>query len=118
MIGAASTKGLGGDCSGSTWRIYEAAGFSFDYVQSGEFAAYAVRSGRFRKLDPGEPRQDGDVLSWPNHMAIVSSFSSAAERPTGHDDMWTASHPGGPAYAPALLRYWHPETATTYRYQT
>lgn len=117
LVGPASTKGLGGDCSGSTWRIYATAGFLFDYVQAIDFPPYAIRSGHFRKLDPGEPRQDGDLLSWQNHMAIFSSFSSSAERPSAINDMWTASHRGGAPYGPAPLRYWHPEMATAYRYQ-
>jgi hypothetical protein len=129
LLGAGSVKGVGGDCSGSTWLIYKAAGFPYEYQQAAGFAAYALRTGLFRELAGGDARQDGDILSWPNHMAIVSTFvadpahaTTARTNRAGHpwtqkNDMWTASHPGGPAYACAELRFWRNDPPRVFRYQ-
>jgi cell wall-associated NlpC family hydrolase len=121
LVGAASTKGTtgGGDCSGSTFKIYQAAGFAFEYHSAGQFPAYALSSGHFRELNTGEAKQDGDILSWSDHMAIYSTFMSAAEtkdkttnrtNKQGHgwiqnNDMWTATHTGGGPYHPGALIY-------------
>lgn len=112
LVGNNSTKGEtgGGDCSGTTCKIYAAAGFRYEYQSTEAFPNYVLKSGLFRKLDPGDAMQDGDLLYWSDHMAIYSTFMSAAEslfkttprtnkagQPwTQHNDMWTASRPGGP----------------------
>lgn len=129
LIGDHSVKGVGGDCSGSTNKIYIAAGFPYDYAMSSDFPAYAIKSGHFRKLDQNEVKQEGDLLSWSDHMAIYTSF--AADRPnattartnpagkpwTQINDMWTASKPKGPAYGPNVMRFFKTVPPTVYRYQ-
>jgi len=131
LVGNASIKGQGGDCSGSTWRIYAAAGFSYDYRNTGTFASYAASPGPFRKLGDSEVRQDGDVLLWSEHMAIYTTFSSPLEAPlrttprmnrhnqpwTQVNDMWTAHYTGGPAYGTGASQYFsQTETPDVYRY--
>jgi hypothetical protein len=81
------------------------------------FPDYALKSGLFRELGSGEDKQDGDILSWSNHMAIYCTFAADTENATTprvnkngskwtqNNDMWTASHPDGPTYAPAEMRW-------------
>ncbi len=126
-IGEASSKGVGGDCSGSTFRIYAAAGFPYDYRRTEDFPAYALKSGHFRELAAGDKPQDGDVLSWHGHMSIYSTFSTASEAASAttkdrrgaaqFNDMWTAFHPGGPVYGPAKASYFRPDPPHIFRYQ-
>lgn len=128
LVGAHSVRGVGGDCSGSTWLIYAAAGFPYEYQATGTFLAYVRKTGRFRELGANERRQDGDILYWPNHMAIYSTFAmdqADATTPrinkqhhawTQKNDMWTASHPGGQVYGPAELRFWRPDAPRVFRY--
>jgi hypothetical protein len=128
--GANSIKGVLGDCSGSTFQIYKAAGFPYAYQITGSFMAYARSSGVFRSLAAGEPSQDGDILYWPGHMAIYSTFSSnpanamttvtntrTGGTSTFQNDMWTAYHPGGQPYGPFLSRKWSPVPPIVFRYQ-
>lgn len=129
LNGAGAIKGVGGDCSGTTQRIYQGAHCPYAYQTANHFAVYALNSGLFRELGAGDQKQDGDILLWPNHMAIYSSFASdlknaTTERTTAQgkkwiqkNDMWTASHPNGPAYAPAEMRYWRPDAPRVFRYQ-
>lgn len=129
LIGPKSIKGVGGDCSGSTYLIYKAAGFPYDYQVAAAFAEYAVKSGLFRQIGTGEQKQDGDILSWPNHMAIYASFqndkthattprvSRKGQKWTQVNDMLTASHPHGADYAPAEMRWWRPDPPKVFRYQ-
>ena len=130
LMGAASSKGESGraDCSGSTWRIYEEAGFPYRYQATATFLNYVKDSGRFRELKPEEARQDGDVLFWPGHIAISSSFTTADSQWANFtrkskpqhvtNDMWSATHPGGAPFGPAISAYWfggrHPRV---FRYQ-
>ena len=136
LIGFHSSKGKGGDCSGTTWRIYAAVGFPYDYKVAAAFAAYAKMTGRFRELQAGEAEQDGDVLSWHNHMAIRSTFSTQAEQKfrttqrtnsAGHkwiqiNDIWTATHPpsatqpAGHPYEPFVMKWIHPNKPRVFRY--
>ncbi|CAN7571146.1 hypothetical protein [Acidovorax sp. Leaf78] len=130
LRGSASTKGGSGDCSGTTFLIYREAGFPYEYQTSGTFPAYAQRSGLFRLLTATEAVQPGDVLSWPNHMAIYAGSALQKEDATTqrvnangknwtqHNDIFTATRPNGPAYMPASLRYWRPDPPKVYRYQT
>jgi cell wall-associated NlpC family hydrolase len=119
LVGMLSEKGQGGDCSGTTYKIFQAVGLPYEYRTAGDFPAYAVESGLFRELKNGEARQDGDVLSWSHHVAVYSTFSTSAEassattqRTGSHgtwtqvNDMWTAHHSGGDPYSPAALKYW------------
>lgn len=130
LRGASSVKGVAGDCSGTTFLIYRAAGFPYDYQPSGTFPTYARHSGIFRLLASDEPVQVGDVLSWPNHMAIYAGsalqkedattarVNASGKSWTQHNDIFTATRPNGPAYMPASLRYWRPDPPKIYRYQT
>lgn len=131
-IGAASVKGTRGDCSGSTWSIYNEAGFSYEFRSTSTFPDYAISSGLFRKLAEGETKQDGDILHWSGHMAIYAALSLAqdtdgnattarttakGQKWTMVNDIWTATHPGGPAYCAYELKWWNPVKPTVYRYQ-
>jgi hypothetical protein len=128
--GAGAIKGVGGDCSGTTQKIYSTAKFSYDYRMTSEFPAYALSSGLFRELKAGEIKQDGDILSWHNHMAIYCTFkgdpddaTTKRKRKDGqgtwtqNNDMWTASKPDGPPYAAAEMRWWRPDAPRVFRYQ-
>ena len=129
LNGQASAKGIGGDCSGITYRIYSAAHFPYPYLSSGTFRTDAVTNGLFRELAPTEAKQDGDILSWPNHMAIYSTFAKDLDNATTarvtksgspwtqRNDMWTASHPGGPGFAAAEMRWWRSDAPKVFRYQ-
>ena len=131
LVGGASDKGVGGDCSGSTYRIYTAAGFPYATAQStAAFPDYAVQSGLFRKLGPDEAAQDGDVLSWSGHMAIYCTFyldsvnaddgskTSGGVKFVQNNDMWTAYYTGGPPYGPAKISWFKGGVMpTVYRYQ-
>src|SRR5450432_3554678 len=75
LIGPASEKGTGADCSGSTQKIYANAGFQYVYQMASALAGYAASSGLFRELGASEAWQDGDILSWTNHMAIYCTFT-------------------------------------------
>jgi hypothetical protein len=127
LVGSKSTKGEkgGGDCSGTTWLIYSAAGFQYEYQTSKSFPENALKRGLFREVAAGDAKQDGDILWWNDHMAIYSTFMSPAETKfkttarknkngaswTQTNDMWTASHPGGLPFRPAAIRYFGKEMA-------
>lgn len=130
MVGGNSEKGVSGDCSGTTYKIYTAAKFPYDYQSTAVFPGYAIASGLFRKLEPTEAMQDGDILYWTGHMAIYCTFymdpDNAVTQRTNKNgqkyeqknDMWTASHTGGSAYAPGKVSYFKPGTLPiVYRYQ-
>jgi hypothetical protein len=129
LLGKESSKGTGGDCSGSTYKIYGVAGFSYDYRNAASFPDYATKSGHFRKLDSSETKQEGDILWWPDHMAVFSSFASDDENATTPrvnrrgqpwtqtNDMWTATHDGGGPYGPAQMHWFKPGPPVVYRYQ-
>ena len=101
----------------------------YTYQAAHAFPVYALKSGLFRELGAGDQRQEGDIMSWPNHMAIYSSFVSDSENATTRrvnlnsgqkwtqkNDMWTASKPGGLPYGPAELRYWRSDAPRWFRY--
>jgi hypothetical protein len=133
LVGDRSIKGHSGDCSGSTNKIYSKAGFSYEYRSVATFEAYAGSSRLFRKLRDDEQKQDGDILLWEDHMAIYSTFSAPLEAPfrttarvnkqnkkevhwTQVNDMWTASHTGGPAYGAGASKYWKDDAPDSYRF--
>ena len=131
LVGDKSIKGQGGDCSGSTFLIYAKCELPYPYQDTSKFASYADTSGRFRKLDGKEARQDGDILLWDEHMAIYSTFKAALEAPlrttarvnkagkpwTQINDMWTAHHTDGPPYGTAASKYFEDgDIPDTYRY--
>lgn len=76
LIGQSSAKQHGGDCSGSTLKIFVAVGFRYIYQASGTFRHYAASTGIFRQLLASESMQSGDILSWPNHMAVHAEFAA------------------------------------------
>ena len=127
LVGAASVKGKGGDCSGSTNKIFVEAGFPYPYQSTTMFAAYARSTNRFRKIDPATvPLQPGDVLLWEGHMAIYAPFTEDDPRSdTGvvkdgkkmKNDMYTAfnSHANKP-YGPYNIKTFRGDKPTVYRY--
>jgi hypothetical protein len=129
LNGAAAMKGVGGDCSGTTQKIFEAAKFPYPYTMAGDFAKFALDKGPFRELTAAETKQDGDILSWSNHMAIYATFAGDPDdavtvrfnkngtKWNQKNDMWTASKPDGPAYGPAELRWWRQDAPRVFRYQ-
>ncbi len=74
LVGDASQEGVGADCSGSTCKIYDAAGDAYAYTSSGAFAAAAAQVGSFPfyELAPGQSPQPGDVILFPWHIAIYA----------------------------------------------
>lgn len=130
LVGPQSAKGEGGDCSGSTFKIYGAAGFPYDYQTAGGFQEYAVSSGRFREIDiASESLQSGDILSWSSHMAIHVNFppghqyattdriNKKGSHWTQKNDMFTATHTGGPNYQAGKREYFRPDQPRVFRYQ-
>ncbi|AZN36331.1 C40 family peptidase [Iodobacter ciconiae] len=126
LIGAASQKGIAGDCSGSTYFIYKEAGFPYVYQTTSTFIDYANKTHRFReiKLAADETPQAGDVLWWSGHMAIYAPF------PEGHpkqkfevpgskavNDMYTAfnSRTGHP-YGPFNIKKFRKDPFKVFRY--
>lgn len=85
FVGAGSRKLVGGDCSGSTYKIYQEAGYPYPYKTTANFEAYVAQSGRFREVAADRSNmQAGDVLLWPGHMAIYAPFPEGnAKRMTG-----------------------------------
>ncbi|HEY1755878.1 MAG TPA: hypothetical protein VGG72_10815 [Bryobacteraceae bacterium] len=118
--GPKSEKGVAGDCSGTTQKIYTVATCPYEYQSSHTFPEYALKSGLFRELQAGERKQDGDILLWPGHMAIYCSFATDPnnaktprlnknnEKWTQVNDMWTASNPKphSPPYFASRMEYW------------
>ncbi|GAA5175536.1 hypothetical protein GCM10025771_07970 [Niveibacterium umoris] len=92
MVGARSEKGIVGDCSGTTFKIYTEAGFPYGYRMTADFVAYVTETNRFREIDPAtQPMQAGDVLFWTGHMAIFAPF------PEGHPKRETGVMKAGKA---------------------
>ena len=129
-IGDKSVKKVGGDCSGSTWRIYQAAGFPYPYQATATFAKYVQSSGGFRELKSGEAHQDGDLLLWSSHMAIYTSFADDQDNATTQrtnksgtaftqrNNMWSATRTGGLPYGPYRIEYFSTtEKPRYFRYQ-
>lgn len=129
MVGAASKKLATGDCSGSTNKIYVEAGFGYPYQTTAGFAAYALKTNRFRKIDASRtPMQAGDVLLWQGHMAIYAPFRSDDPRyDTGlqksgrkvFNNMYTAFNTRtGRPYGPSNIEWFRPSPPApeVYRY--
>lgn len=127
LVGGASVKGIGGDCSGTTNKSFVAAGFPYPYQSTANFADYAMKSHRFRKIDPDkQAMQAGDVLLWPGHMAIYAPFPEGDPRRDTcvvkqgkkmANDMYTAfnSHTEKP-YGPYNIKTFRGDKYSVYRY--
>jgi hypothetical protein len=126
-IGAGSQKGVKGDCSGTTNKIFVEAGFPYPYQPTFAFTEYAAKSHRFREVDPKKtPMQAGDVLLWPGHMAIYAPFPEGhPKRDTGvmkngrkmFNDMYTAFNDRRYApYAPYNISVFRPDHYKVFRY--
>jgi len=84
LVGAGTIKGKQGDCSGTTWGIYNEAGFQYDYSMANELG----NNPRFISLGdiPGAEPQPGDAGWKPGHVVIyigdgnyVSASTSAGK---------------------------------------
>ncbi len=100
VYGGKSKKGA--DCSGSTYCIFNEAGFPYAYTTSSKFKDAALHNPNFpfRALRSGENPQPGDVILLPGHLAIYAGSEG------GHEVMWTATHPDGPNYKMEIIKYW------------
>jgi hypothetical protein len=127
LVGASSVKGVGGDCSGTTNKIFISTGFPYPYQSTANFASYARSSNRFRKIDRSKtPLQAGDVLLWPGHMAIYAPFPEGdRRRDTGVikqgkkmlNNMYTAFNTRtNTPYGPYNIETFRSDPYTVYRY--
>ena len=113
--GNRAERGVGGDCSGSTWKIYEAAGLAYSYRASGAWAS-SVDSAQipFRRLSAEESLQLGDVLRFSGHLAVFA----------GEGKMWTARRSGytngeyfNRPFTHMAVQYWGNPVLARYRYR-
>lgn len=126
MIGAGSKKGIAGDCSGTTNKIYTAAGFPYPYQSTSNFELFANKTHRFRKIDPKKQSlQVGDILLWSGHMAIYAPLpANHPDYDTGvikHDqkkfnNMYTAFNSNGKPYGPYNIETFRGDAYKVYRY--
>ncbi len=124
LIGAASKRGVGGDCSGTTHKIYGEAGFPYPYKMTSSFKEFAESTHQFSPVT-GAP-QAGDVLLWSGHMAIYAPFPDGDPRQdTGlmkkgvkqKNDMYTAFNPRtGDSYAPYSSVVFRGDAYTVWRH--
>ena len=78
LAGPNSTIHDGGDCTGSSWKIYGGWGVSYGYTETAKFEESADNGQiPFRKLVPDEPKQIGDAVIWPGHMGIYAGNEMA-----------------------------------------
>jgi hypothetical protein len=124
LVGKNSIKGTQGDCSGSSYKIYEEAGFPYPYQTSATIVPFINATHRFRKLSGqgSEAPQAGDLIVWPGgHIAIYTPFKDGDPRAINKygkkNDMWSAHYPRGPAYgADRAQGFRRNETYEYYRY--
>ena len=109
LTGGKSRKGA--DCSGSVWAIYFQAGFYYNYCSSALFP----HSPCFKPA-PNNVPQVGDVAWWNGHMAIYDPKVGKVGREIG--SLWSASHPGGRKFGPAVVKWYSDEYGPVkwYRY--
>jgi cell wall-associated NlpC family hydrolase len=102
VFGGASKTGA--DCSGSVSGIYKQAGIDIGRMTSGAFK----NSPLFTPVQG--PPQVGDVGVYPGHVDIYGG----ADTGVPGDDVWSASHTGGPVFGPAQSGWYG--TPSWYRY--
>ncbi|MFZ6724126.1 hypothetical protein ACO0K2_01390 [Undibacterium sp. MH2W] len=101
-----------GDCSGTTYKIYDAVGDPFEYKMARQFGAAADQEGfPFQRLGTNDARQLGDVLQFDGHVAIYAGQDS-----NGNDLMWTAST-GHKQYELQQIKFFGKPVIGTFRYQ-
>ena len=111
-MGPGSEIQIAGDCSGSTYKIYDSVGDPYSYVRADDFPNAAAKEGfPFQKLGADMARQPGDVLYFKGHLAIY-----AGQDAKGNDLMWTAST-SKQSYVRQQVRYFGKPVLGTYRYQ-
>lgn len=124
-VGGRSERDVKGDCSGTTNKIYEDAGFPYVYQSTGAFQRYAEDTRQFSKLTDKDTPQAGDILLWSGHMAIYAPFPDGDPRQdTGvvkhgvkqKNDMYTAFRTGGSAYGPYKSSVFRADAYTVWRY--
>lgn len=112
LVGPNSEIRVAGDCSGTTFKIYDALGDPYDYKMANDFGAAADKEGfPFKRLDTNEARQPGDVLQFPGHLAIY-----AGQDTKGNDLMWTAST-SKQSFVLQKVQYFGKPVIGTFRYQ-
>ena len=126
-IGARSEKGIKGDCSGTTNKIYTEAGHPYPYQRTADFIAFAETTNRFREIDLSRNTlQAGDVLWWPGHMAIYAPFPDNHPRSDTRvskggkrklNNMYTAfNERTGVPYGPYNIETFRPDKYRAFRY--
>jgi cell wall-associated NlpC family hydrolase len=112
FVGAKSVKGVGGDCSGSTWLIYKAVGLNYEYVDANRFRLNADSGiGPFRRVYFPRP---GDVVAFAGHVGVVKGMG-----PHGLE-MWTAfriyEDGKNVPYGSNVIKWWGKPVLGYYRY--
>ncbi|MBF0285526.1 MAG: C40 family peptidase [Magnetococcales bacterium] len=101
-IGMATKKGVGGDCSGAIFRIFNEAGFPMDFSRAGEIGT----NPHFKQV-PEKDKRPGDIVQLkqldpnatsPWHVGIYDPNA----KPEKRHDMWHASV-GANAYISAAV---------------
>ena len=119
----------GADCSGTTWKIYEEAGFSYgSYQNTASFRTLVntendmvMKGKHFKKVSTP---QVGDIGWWDGHMVIYDPALAQdvslrnKPQPTGTKSVWSASSPGSPRpFGPAWTHWFKNGTPPVwYRY--
>ena len=96
----------GGDCSGITWCVYLQAGLPYRYVR----ADLLPKSCSFLRIPADQGPEPGDVGRILGHVVIYDPKAAPSM------DVWSASHPGGPAYGPGNQEWYRPGPEQWYRY--
>ena len=108
-IGKASKKTIGGDCSGSTYKIFMESGKKYAYLTSKDFEVSAATECVPFKSVPIEEKQIGDVLHFYKHVAIY-----AGKNEHGKDMMFSAQSRG---YKLQEIKGFGKKIDAVYRYQ-
>ncbi len=96
----------GADCSGSTWSIYQNAGFGYKYSSTATFSG----NPKFKPVPDNIP-QVGDVGLYPGHVLIFDPNAGKGK------NVWTAYQPGGKPYGASNTKYWESKgNVQWYRY--